>query len=63
VSCGPVQCHNLRHTFGAYKLQQGVTLFQLKEWFGHESIVTTQIYAHVGKEFGRKVMEQTSLPT
>jgi site-specific recombinase XerD len=54
-------CHSLRHTFGSYKAEQGVSPFQLKEWMGHSSISVTQLYVHMGKESARRAMEQTSL--
>ncbi len=54
-------CHSLRHTFGGYKTEQGVSPFQLKEWMGHSSISVTQLYVHLSKESARRAMEQTSL--
>jgi site-specific recombinase XerD len=54
-------CHSLRHTFGSYKAEQGVSPFQLKEWMGHSSISVTQLYVHMGREYARRAMEQTSL--
>lgn len=54
-------CHSLRHTFGSYKAEQGVSPFQLKEWMGHSSISVTQHYVHMSKESARRAMEQTSL--
>lgn len=54
-------CHSLRHTFGSYKATLGVSPFQLKEWMGHSSISTTQIYVHMGQEGAKKAMEATSL--
>ncbi len=56
-----VSCHSLRHTFGSYKAERGVTAFQLQEWMGHTSITTTQLYVHIGRENARKAMEQSSL--
>ena len=53
--------HSLRHTFGSYKAEQGVSPFQLKEWMGHSSISVTQLYVHMSKESARRAMEQTSL--
>lgn len=54
-------CHSLRHTFGSYKAEQGVSPFQIKEWMGHSSISVTQLYVHMSKESARRAMEQTSL--
>jgi len=53
--------HSLRHTFATYKAEKGVSPFQLQEWLGHASLNTTQIYVHMAKQNGRKVMEATSL--
>jgi site-specific recombinase XerD len=53
--------HSLRHTFGTYKTEKGVSPFQLKEWLGHSSVATTQIYVHTGRQAGKKAMEATSL--
>ncbi len=54
-------CHSLRHTFATHKAEAGVSPFQLKEWLGHASLETTQIYVHLARKNGRKVMEATSL--
>lgn len=35
--------------------------FQIKEWLGHSSVATTQIYVHLGQEEPKKAMEATSL--
>jgi site-specific recombinase XerD len=53
--------HSLRHTFATYKAERGVSAFQLKDWLGHARLDTTQIYVHLSKQNGRKVMEATSL--
>ncbi|SRR5260221_2248443 len=50
-------CHSLRHTFGSYKATQGVSPFQLKEWMGHASISTTQMYVHMGQEGAKQEMD------
>jgi site-specific recombinase XerD len=46
-----------------YKAEQGVSTWQLKEWLGHSSVATTQIYVHMGRDAAkaRKAMEATSL--
>jgi site-specific recombinase XerD len=56
-----VSAHSLRHTFGTYKAERGVSPFQLKEWLGHSSLATTQIYVHMGRGGAKKAMETTSL--
>ncbi len=37
-------CHSLRHTFATAKAQQGVSAYRLRDWLGHSSLETTQIY-------------------
>ena len=39
--------HTLRHTFASHLVQRDVTLYKVKELMGHESIKTTEIYAHL----------------
>ncbi len=40
--------HSLRHTFGSYLVEQGVSLFHVQQLMGHSSPWVTQIYAHLG---------------
>lgn len=54
-------CHSLRHTFATAKAQQGVSAYRLKDWLGHASLETTQIYIHLGKQNAQREMEATSL--
>ena len=53
--------HSLRHTFATHKARQGVNAFQLRDYMGHATVATTQLYVHLGQEEARRVMEQTSL--
>jgi site-specific recombinase XerD len=40
--------HSLRHTFGSYLVESGVSLFHVQQLLGHSSPWVTQIYAHLG---------------
>ena len=44
---GKVRWHDLRHTFGSLKIDQGEDLLYVSRQMGHSSIqVTADIYAH-----------------
>jgi site-specific recombinase XerD len=54
-------CHSLRHTFATVKAQQGISAYRLRDWLGHSSLETTQIYIHLSKQNAQREMEQSSL--
>ena len=56
-----VSPHSLRHTFATHKAERGVSPYQLREWLGHARLDTTQIYVHLARQSGKKLMEATSL--
>lgn len=39
--------HKLRHTFASHLVQNGVDLYTVSKMLGHNSITTTEIYAHL----------------
>jgi integrase/recombinase XerD len=51
----------LRHTFASHKADAGINAYQLREWLGHASVATTQIYVALSKANSRQLMEKTSL--
>src|SRR5262249_23486781 len=56
-----ISCHSFRHTFATQKVERGVNAFVLKEWMGHRSIATTQVYVHLNRRGVKKLMEATAL--
>lgn len=45
---GKVRWHDLRHTFGSMKLEQGENIYYVQRQMGHSSIqVTVDIYGHL----------------
>ncbi len=57
---GKVRLHDLRHTFGSIKIDQGENLPYVKDQMGHSSIQTTvDIYGHKLKEQNREAAART----
>jgi integrase/recombinase XerC len=51
---GKVTPHSMRHSVATHLHQSGVDLMTIKEFLGHESIQTTQIYAEMTMEHVRR---------
>ena len=42
--------HTLRHSIATHLLQSGMKLAQIKQFLGHSSLESTQIYTHIAHE-------------
>lgn len=52
-----ISCHSLRHSKAMHLLQSGVPLIYIRDLLGHESVVTTEVYARADSLQKRKALE------
>ncbi len=53
-----LSCHSLRHSKAMHLLQAGVNLVYIRDFLGHESVLTTEIYARVDSKQKREAIEK-----
>ncbi len=58
---GKISNHTFRHSKSMHLLEAGVNLIYIRDFLGHTSVTTTEIYAKANTEIKRKAIEQHSL--
>lgn len=53
----PITCHVLRHSKAAHMLQAGIPLIYIRDFLGHASVTTTEIYARLNDKIKREAIE------
>lgn len=53
-----ITCHVLRHSRAAHMLQAGIPLVYIRDFLGHTSVKSTEIYARLNDEIKRKAIEE-----
>jgi integrase len=53
-----VRWHDLRHTFGSHRAMLGADVIQIRDWMGHASVKTTEIYMHLAPSRGRQAVDE-----
>lgn len=53
-----VSPHTFRHSFATHLIDGGANLKSVQDMLGHESIITTEIYTHLDKEYLKNTITQ-----
>ena len=55
--------HILRHSKATHLVNRGVNIYNVRDFLGHESVATTQMYLTMNPEVTRKAIESAAKKT
>lgn len=60
---GSVYPHRMRHSKASHLVDSGINIYNVRDFLGHESVATTQIYLTTNPEVTRKAIESVAKKT
>jgi site-specific recombinase XerD len=60
---GSMYPHRLRHSKATHLVNEGVNIYNVRDFLGHESVSTTQVYLTSNPEITRKAIENAAAKT
>jgi integrase/recombinase XerD len=58
---GVITPHTIRHSKASHLVQSNINIYYIRDFLGHVSVKTTEIYATCNPEFTRKALENASI--
>lgn len=63
IIVGSVYPHRLRHSKATHLVDNGISIYNVRDFLGHESVATTQIYLTTNLEITRRAIESAAEKT
>lgn len=58
---GNISPHTIRHSKASHLVQSNINIYYVRDFLGHVSVKTTEVYATCNPEFTRKAIENASI--
>ena len=60
---GSVYPHRMRHSKATHLVDSGINIYNVRDFLGHESVATTQVYLTTNPDVTRKAIESVAEKT